>query len=572
MGFSLMAGFAGGAARAGEQVLDQNIARLDAAGVARAREEAQARLEQRIEQATIRQEGRTNKRQDFTRAQGLMDDKTKIADALKAKITEETRTQSEDYINASVGAKNKATALDTEKQAQLADKKSESEARTITAQSHADKVRVDDEHYKRADANEAFKNGKEAGGKPLSEPEIAARVHAGVGTIDYVFGKGLDIAGRALNPNAIDNDPLYMATKAKYEDAVRKGELPLSASSRLVLEAIGGDKEKKKALEDYEAKQKAIKDRHWWQSSDEKPATPKAESKTVTLPPIATRKDGDTIEIGGVKRSWNSKANDGKGGWGMAQENPQAPKVTGLMPQAKADTPSNTSNGMIEKGNINLNNRPVVKNSDGSISTVRSMGVNIDGTEVLIPTVVNGKVVSNDEAIAHYKKTGEHLGKFKSPKDSDVYAQQLHEDQDKLYSKAPDARGLLDRAAAAKQRMNDLAKSTGFTSREERDAARKQKPSSQKPESAPGGTPIENPVINTLPKMGLSEQGKRDEAEFQSLGNNKNLSEQQYWNKIEQLLQNAEFRNNHPEVVKVFKESQDELAAFNERQNKKGSR
>lgn len=85
--------------------------------------------------------------------------------------------------------------------------------------------------------------------------------------------------------------------------------------------------------------------------------------------------------------------------------------------------------GLTEAGNIDIHNRPVVHNADGTISTVRSITVEDDGGYVLIPTVVGDRVVSNKEAIQHYLKTGEHLGKFKSQKAADQYGESLHEDQ-----------------------------------------------------------------------------------------------------------------------------------------------
>src|SRR5579864_1179605 len=53
--------------------------------------------------------------------------------------------------------------------------------------------------------------------------------------------------------------------------------------------------------------------------------------------------------------------------------------------------------------------QPAVQNPDGSISTVRTAGFNIDGKEVNLPTVSpEGKIMSNEEAIDQYRRTGKH--------------------------------------------------------------------------------------------------------------------------------------------------------------------
>lgn len=85
--------------------------------------------------------------------------------------------------------------------------------------------------------------------------------------------------------------------------------------------------------------------------------------------------------------------------------------------------------GLLARGNIDLLHRPVVRNPDGSISTVRSVSFNVGGREVLIPTVVNGRVVSNDQALAHYRRTGQHLGMFRNAAAANRYAQLLHRQQ-----------------------------------------------------------------------------------------------------------------------------------------------
>jgi hypothetical protein len=82
--------------------------------------------------------------------------------------------------------------------------------------------------------------------------------------------------------------------------------------------------------------------------------------------------------------------------------------------------------GLRGPGNINLNGRPLVANSDGSYSSEKSFSRGTDKGEVLVPQIVNGKTLNQDDAWDHYKKTGEHMGVFDTPEHADAYAGKVH--------------------------------------------------------------------------------------------------------------------------------------------------
>jgi|SRR5882724_1433341 len=105
--------------------------------------------------------------------------------------------------------------------------------------------------------------------------------------------------------------------------------------------------------------------------------------------------------------------------------------------------PGTKDSGLVEAGNIDLLHRPIVKNADGTISTVRSMSFGEGGHEILVPTVSpEGKILSNKEAVDLYHKTGAHLGKFSTPDAATKYAESLHNDQAKLYEGKPATAGV----------------------------------------------------------------------------------------------------------------------------------
>ncbi len=85
--------------------------------------------------------------------------------------------------------------------------------------------------------------------------------------------------------------------------------------------------------------------------------------------------------------------------------------------------------GAIRAGNINHYGRPEVDNHDGTTSTVRSMSFNDGpGREVLIPTAYDGAVHSEDDSIRNYRKTGQHMGVFRTPDHATDHAENVHND------------------------------------------------------------------------------------------------------------------------------------------------
>lgn len=86
-------------------------------------------------------------------------------------------------------------------------------------------------------------------------------------------------------------------------------------------------------------------------------------------------------------------------------------------------------------GNIDLFHRPIVRNNDGTKSTVYSMSFNDEdtGKEILIPTVgyKNGRpaILNPKEAVNLYYATGKHLGKFDSVEQANKMAEIIHQQQ-----------------------------------------------------------------------------------------------------------------------------------------------
>lgn len=184
---------------------------------------------------------------------------------------------------------------------------------------------------------------------------------------------------------------------------------------------------------------------------------------------FAAGRSGQTSLAGTTGRSSGSTGSLGSlgtgitGGAGQVSDN-----FSLLMKQARKNDNRRIAGTKYGYGNIDLTSRPTYRNEDGSISTVSSASYNIDGKEVLLPTVWvrDGKAYrseDDDEIVQRYRDTGEYLGKFDTPEAASEYAQALHEAQEQQYAaeekqKAPKSETTAPTvsSAAKRQQLEEL--------------------------------------------------------------------------------------------------------------------
>lgn len=83
--------------------------------------------------------------------------------------------------------------------------------------------------------------------------------------------------------------------------------------------------------------------------------------------------------------------------------------------------------GLLQKGNIGEGINERVRNPDGSTSTVRTLSFNDGRGEIVVPTVFDGAVHSDDDSIERYYRTGKHFGFFDSVDNAIAYSKSLHD-------------------------------------------------------------------------------------------------------------------------------------------------
>lgn len=173
--------------------------------------------------------------------------------------------------------------------------------------------------------------------------------------------------------------------------------------------------------------------------------------------------------------------------------------------EEKAPAYSAENIGQFGAGNIDLFNREAVIDKDGNVETVRSISFYDDQSnkEVLIPTIIDGKEVSDNEAIDHYYETGEFLGKFDSVDEANAYAEQLHLQQEQLYTDSVNSVAKEDLIAPEKPAAEETATPAPVVSDSEKEIMQQEKANLDEvaPVVMEYGTPAEKVAVQTVHSM-----------------------------------------------------------------------
>ena len=84
---------------------------------------------------------------------------------------------------------------------------------------------------------------------------------------------------------------------------------------------------------------------------------------------------------------------------------------------------------------LSHDNRPIIFNKDGSYSTEKNIVKEIDGVSYILPTIINGEEKTEDEAVQHFLKTGEHFGGYESDAKALKAEKEMHNKTEAAYDK-----------------------------------------------------------------------------------------------------------------------------------------
>lgn len=267
-------------------------------------------------------------------------------------------------------------------------------------------------------------------GSAVGAPNVGASIGSGIATFPQVYGVTRGSVYRTLISEGVDEETARSAAndEALISALIESGETALSwllMGGGKALSAIGTAAKTSVAKGSTNAAVKAVANLAGKASAR---ATTKAASKAAAE---AARPFWSKAIRTGVRVALQPVTE-------YAEEFSQG--AVSMANREKALATVEKEVGQFGRGNVDLYNRPIYKNADGSISTVESVTYKVGDKYVLLPSIVRGengtakRLETDEEIFAHYEKTGEYLGEFDTLEEANAYAIKLHSAQDYYYS------------------------------------------------------------------------------------------------------------------------------------------